>query len=76
MRRPCYHRGMSSPAHSARPVEAAVPDTEPDVVEPPVWEGDDDHLIFWMLGLTPTQRLEVAQSFVDSVRMLKNGLRA
>jgi hypothetical protein len=67
---------MSHPANSARPGEGAVPDTEPVAAEPPAWEGDDDHVIFWMLSLTPTQRLEVAQAFVDSVRMLKNGLRS
>lgn len=35
-------------------------------------EGDDDSLILWMLSLSPTQRLEVAQGFVDSVRALRN----
>lgn len=48
----------------------------PEAAEPTVGEGDDDHVILWMLSLTPTQRLEVAQGFVDSVRMLKNGLRS
>ena len=67
---------MGHPADSPRPTEETVPDTEPDALEPPAWEGDDDHVIFWMLSLTPTQRLEVAQAFVDSVRMLKNGLRS
>jgi predicted RNase H-like HicB family nuclease len=50
--------------------------TEPDALEPHVWEGDDDHVIFWMLSLTPTQRVEVAQGFVDGVVMLRNGLRS
>ena len=36
----------------------------------------DDALILWMLGLTPTQRLEVLQGFVDSVRALRDGARA
>lgn len=35
-------------------------------------EGDDDSLILWMLSLSPTQRLEVAQGFVDSVRALRD----
>jgi hypothetical protein len=39
--------------------------------DPP--EGDDDALILWMLSLTPTQRLEVAQGFVDSVQALRSG---
>lgn len=67
---------MSHPADSVRLAQYAVPDTGLDAAEPPAWDGDDDHVIFWMLSLTPTQRLEVAQSFVDSVRMLKNGLQS
>jgi hypothetical protein len=38
--------------------------------------GDDDSLILWMLSLTPTQRLAVAQGFVDSIYALRNGRRA
>jgi hypothetical protein len=38
--------------------------------------GDDDALIFWMLSLTPTQRLEVAQGFAESVVALRNGDRS
>lgn len=34
---------------------------------------EDDGLILWMLSLTPAQRLEVAQGFVDSVQALRNG---
>lgn len=37
---------------------------------------DDDPLIFWMLSLTPNQRLEVAQDFVDSILALRRGRRA
>lgn len=37
----------------------------PESVEPPVGEGEYDHLILWMLSLVPTQRLEVLQGFVD-----------
>lgn len=29
---------------------------------------DDDPLILWMLSLTPTERLRVAQGFVDSLQ--------
>lgn len=50
------------------------PDPSP-VQNPPLpeeWE-DDDHLILWMLSLTPTQRLQVAQGFVDSVHALRHG---
>jgi hypothetical protein len=33
----------------------------------------DDALILWMLSLTPTQRLEVAQGFIDSIQVLRDG---
>lgn len=39
----------------------------------PAVPSDDEALILWMLSLTPTQRLEVAQGFVDSVLALRNG---
>lgn len=35
-------------------------------------ETDDDSLILWMRSLTPIQRLEVAQGFVDSVMALRD----
>ena len=35
----------------------------------------DDSLIRWMLELSPTKRLAVAQGFVDSVRELRSGRR-
>jgi hypothetical protein len=62
---------MSDPA---RPVDEATPST--DALEPHVWEGDDDHVIFWMLSLTPTERLEALQGFVDGVVMFRNGSRS
>jgi hypothetical protein len=63
---------MSHPADSAQPVDEEILGGQ----EPHAWEGDDDHVIFWMLSLTPTQRVEVAQEFVDGVMMLRNGLRS
>ncbi len=36
---------------------------------------NDDSLIFWMLSLSPTRRLAMAQGFVDSVMTLRNGRR-
>lgn len=33
----------------------------------------DDSLILWMLSLTPTERLAVAQGFVDSIYALRTG---
>jgi hypothetical protein len=49
------------------------------VTPPELWSHgpgeDDDPLIFWMLSLTPAQRLEVAQDFVDSIQALRRGRR-
>jgi hypothetical protein len=55
---------MNRPAdvHAA---DKEVPHTT-DPLEPHDWEGDDDHVIYWMLGLTPTQRLAALQGFVES----------
>jgi hypothetical protein len=50
--------------------------TRPESAEPPAQEGDDDPLIVWFLSLTPTERVEVAQDFVDSARLLRDGLRS
>jgi len=36
----------------------------------------DDLLIRWMLSLTPTQRLQRAQGFVNSVLALRHGRRS
>ena len=44
-------------------------------LEPASAEQEDDGLILWMLSLTPAQRLEVAQGFIDSVQALRNGRR-
>jgi hypothetical protein len=51
--------------------------SSPRPEEPPAPQAaeDDDPLILWMLSLTPTRRLEVAQGFVDSVQALRNGRR-
>lgn len=37
---------------------------------------DDDATILWMLSLTPSERLKVAQGFVNSVYALRNGRRS
>lgn len=66
---------MSHPTKSA-PDDERLLDTETEALEPHVWEGDDDHVIFWMLSLTPTQRVEAAQNFVKGVLMIRNGLRS
>lgn len=51
------------------------PNRRAQSTEPSLGE-DDDALILWFLSLTPAQRLETAQGFVDSVRLLQNGLRS
>lgn len=50
------------PTPSERPVE---PEASPD--------GVDDTQILWMLSLTPSERLEVLQDFVDGALALRNG---
>jgi hypothetical protein len=55
---------MSDPSHPAEEP------TEPSSV--PLAPSDDEALILWMLSLTPTQRLAVAQGFVDSVFALRH----
>ncbi|HWM90442.1 MAG TPA: hypothetical protein VN493_06710 [Thermoanaerobaculia bacterium] len=44
--------------------------------EPSSWADPDDALIHWMLSLTPTQRLEALQGWVDSIQALRNGARS
>ncbi len=50
-------KSQEESASVLRPPEDAVP----------VDTTDDDALIQWMLGLSPGERLDVAQGFVDSV---------
>jgi hypothetical protein len=58
--------------------DAATPVPEEPRTEPaPLEPGEpDDALILWMLSLTPAQRLEVAQGFVDSIQALRDGARS
>ena len=52
----------------ARASEAAsLEATSPEPVD------HDESLIRWMLKLTPTERLEVLQDFVDAVLILRSG---
>jgi hypothetical protein len=66
---------VNHPADPAPSTEPSIPSAASEAWEPHVWEGDDDHVIFWMLSLTPTERVEVAQDFIDGVLMLRNGPR-
>jgi hypothetical protein len=73
----CYHRFIMPILNDPERVVASDEDSRsPTILDPSSIQGEDDGLILWMLSLTPTQRLEVAQGFVDSVRILRNGRRA
>ncbi len=63
---------MKSPESGtdAQPLDTSPEGWRPETVD------HDDSLILWMLGLSPTKRLAVAQGFVDSVRVLRGGRRA
>ena len=50
------------------------PPTDPEAGPEP-WDHPDDALIAWMLSLTPTQRLEALQGWVDSIQALRDGAR-
>ncbi len=43
--------------------------------EEPAVVKHDDSLILWMLGLTPAQRLEALQNFVDGVVAIQHARR-
>ena len=60
----------SMPPDSPFLLKASGPPSEE---QPASQSTDDDALILWFLSLTPTQRLEVAQGFVDSVQALRKG---
>jgi hypothetical protein len=47
-----------------------LPDEEVFMPSP---EEEDDGLILWMLSLSPTERLQFAQGFIDSIQLLRNG---
>ena len=57
------------PVEAPGSAEAATPDL-PTHSE----DGVDLTLIRWMLSLTPTQRLEMLEQFVDSILRLRRGL--
>jgi hypothetical protein len=59
---------------------AAPPSASPSVTPPPPPHDDEDDgvdvsLIRWTLSLTPSERLAVAQGFVDSVHAVVHGAR-
>ncbi|HSR49772.1 MAG TPA: hypothetical protein VLV83_03025 [Acidobacteriota bacterium] len=49
------------------------PVTDPDLLYDE--DGVDPTLIRWMLSLTPTQRLQVLQDFVDATHRARSSLR-
>jgi len=68
-----YHQPMSRKATHRNGHEPSPP---PETPLAPPGSGPDDALILWMLSLTPTERLAVAQGFVDSTYALRNGKRS
>jgi hypothetical protein len=48
--------------------------TKSDPLDPSVGEGEHDDLILWFLSLTPTQRLQVLQDFLDGSESSQTGL--
>lgn len=53
------------------PLPAPEWDVSPSEAESP--DGIDLTLIHWMLSLTPLERLEVLQDWVDGITELRNG---
>jgi hypothetical protein len=66
---------MRQPDEIVPATDKSSPRTQ-EALQPYEWEGDDDHVIFWMLSLTPTERVEFAQGIVDGVLMLRHGLQS
>ena len=56
--------------------QKAEPEKGQEPSPAPPGSGPDDALILWMLSLTPTERLAVAQGFVDSTFALRHGKRS
>ena len=52
------------------PLPDPEPDSPPDTESP---DGVDLTPIHWMLSLTPLERLEVLQDWVDGITELRNG---
>jgi hypothetical protein len=59
-----------------RPLTTEVDKDMPWEPNPALGETDDDSLILWFLTLTPTERLEFVQEFIDGIWMLRNGRSA
>lgn len=53
------------------PTDPRQPRNAPTLAADEAPSGVDRTLIRWMLSLTPTERLEVLQGFVDSVKELR-----
>lgn len=71
-------RVLVGPEEQASPRDAAQVDPRPKV-DATVAAGEtsaDSSLIEWMLDLTPEQRLEALQGFVDGVWELRGGREA
>lgn len=62
---PCYSDSMSTPTNPEREPAPPTPAESPD--------GVDLTLIRWTLSLTPLERLELLQDWVDGLAELRNG---
>ncbi len=64
---------MPRPPHPAAPeATSSAPAPNPTRTGTPD-SGVDDTLIQWMLGLSPTERLQWAQDMIDTVEALREG---
>jgi hypothetical protein len=55
------------------PDPSPEPEAQPSTDDEPLLDEGDISLIHWMLSLTPTQRLEALEGFVNSVQTLRDG---
>ena len=55
------------------PTDPRQPENAPTLATDEAPSGVDRSLIRWMLSLTPAERLDVLQGFVDSVEELRGG---
>lgn len=64
---------MARASIEARKPPASPEGGSPDAGQPFSEDGVDLTLIRWMLGLTPTERLQAAQDMIDTAWALREG---
>lgn len=79
VREPLKGRGQGATIQAMQRREDAKPTGGDPLADPEgapeSWDPHDDALITWMLSLTPAQRLEALQGWVDSIQALRDGAR-